>query len=84
MESGKKASCTVLISNEVTGFKGFTDAISIESAKDAAKQKDIKLEPICAANGKTTDKIKVLYFNILKKLILIINLIIYIIVLNQK
>ncbi len=59
MESGKKANCTILISNEVTGFKGFTDAISIESAKDAAKQKDIKLEPICSANGKTTDKIKV-------------------------
>ena len=35
------------------------DAITIDSAKDAAKQKDIKLEPICMANGKTTDKIKV-------------------------
>ena len=59
MESGKKVSCTVLISNEVKEFKGLADAITIDSAKDAAKQKDIKLEPICMANGKTTDKIKV-------------------------
>ena len=61
VESGKKFKCTVTIENPVSEIKGLSKEIQIESAKEAAKTKEFKIELLGSDSKQpVTDKVKVL------------------------
>ncbi|MBO4415994.1 MAG: hypothetical protein J5824_08460 [Lachnospiraceae bacterium] len=60
VESGKKVNCSVMIVNEVVSITGLSTDLTLESALEAAVEKQLDYKFVCADGGETTtDKIKV-------------------------
>ncbi|MBP5332034.1 MAG: hypothetical protein J6Y89_09310 [Lachnospiraceae bacterium] len=60
VESGKKVNCSVMIVNEVVSITGLSADLTLESALEAAVEKQLDYKFVCADGGETTtDKIKV-------------------------
>ena len=60
VESGKKVNVSILVSNGVVSVNGLSDAINLESAKEAVVDKTLAYTLVCAdGSSSTTDKIKV-------------------------